>query len=180
MTIAKALKITLTYPLMVISLCLIFSTLTVAQENQPAYITISDQDKAQIIRIVLTNFFGASEKGMAWIFEPQSQDYDPCLGKNGQTTYFLSSKNVNKKLLPKFDCIELKIVSSEEIKELSKTKSTYIEIEDFHIENSYVIVSISSIYMNSLVFCSQGFDFKFVKENGRWVNKEPGYHTAIS
>jgi hypothetical protein len=143
-------------------------------------IIISDRDKAEILKIVLYRILLPNNEGEAGISKAESNLSDPCSINPNKRTELILSENIEKELLPKIDCIEFQLIDQKYIRNQSIYGITYIAVGQFEFKDERVIVTVSRLYAEMLLFGRNGFTIEFVKENGIWNGKVISTHHGMS
>jgi hypothetical protein len=145
-------------------------------------LNITEQDKAEILKISLFRALSEVTKAGHRIDLPDQMQYNPCLANQEKRMELIVLKNINEELLPKSDCIEFRVLSSKDsFKKFSKKGViTYIKIEEFTFEDNKAYITISDCFSEKKFFESFGYRYEFIKQNDKWISKKILIITSIT
>ncbi len=152
-----------------------------AQSRTREALSISDNDKAQIIQSVLMRELSLSDEDRTRIIKPVPRRIDPCKNSEGsKRTEYISSKNITASLLPKISCINFVLLGQEELESKSQEGIQYLVFDKFEIKGPKVEVSLATVYTKGKFFSTTGVAYEFRKVPGRWRVKEVGGYSGMT
>jgi hypothetical protein len=152
-----------------------------AQSRTREALSITDNDKAQIIQSVLMRELSLSNEDRTRIIKPAPRRIDPCMNSEGSTrTEYISSKNIIASLLPKISCINFVLLGPEELESKSQEGIQYLVFDKFEVKGSKVEVNLATVHAKGKFFSTAGVAYEFRKVSGRWRVKEVGGYSGMT
>ncbi|MFN7944015.1 MAG: hypothetical protein U0Z53_01465 [Blastocatellia bacterium] len=151
-----------------------------AQSNAGASLSITDDDKAQIIHAVLMEELSLSDEDRTRIIKPSPTRTEPCKDSASRRTEYISSKNISASLLPKLNCINFILLGPEELERKSQEGIQYLSFDRFEVKGSKVEVRLATVHAKGKFFSTTGVIYEFRKVSGRWRGEQAGGYASMT
>lgn len=144
-----------------------------AAQNRKAVLRLTEKDRQAIIEWVFADGF---EELNATLEKPNILNNCPKLLLHDEEVVFVSTRNIEPKLVPKIAGIHFEFMTPDEIKKAvqDNDRHCYFEFKRFEVVGSKVMIDFGKYLKRPVYIYGESFQYEFVKVSGKWQGKYIG------